>query len=176
MDDPGTTVAAPATTRRTFLALVSGVLATLGSFVLAVPIFGSVIGPAFRRKRRHFAKAAELASLPTDQPVSLTFTSDTRDAYLRETAIRTVWAVKLSSSDVVVYSPICPHLGCEYHWVPEQNHFLCPCHGSVFALDGRVLHGPAPRRLDTLPTKLRDGELLVEWERFKLDIPKKVPA
>ena len=36
--------------------------------------------------------------------------------------------------------------------------------------------GPAPRPLDTLPEKVENGELWVEWERFKLGIHEKVPA
>lgn len=41
------------------------------------------------------------------------------------------------------YSITCPHLGCSYAWQSSQNVFACPCHGSQFALDGSVLHGPA---------------------------------
>ena len=33
----------------------------------------------------------------------------------------------------VVFSPICPHLGCKYAWNDAQNKFLCPCHGSVYS-------------------------------------------
>jgi nitrite reductase/ring-hydroxylating ferredoxin subunit len=33
----------------------------------------------------------------------------------------------------------------------------CPCHGSVYAADGRVLSGPAPRSLDTLPMQVQGG-------------------
>lgn len=35
----------------------------------------------------------------------------------------------------------CPHAGC---LVKEKNNeFVCPCHGSRFSLDGKVLEGPA---------------------------------
>jgi cytochrome b6-f complex iron-sulfur subunit len=37
----------------------------------------------------------------------------------------------------------CPHLGCSYGFDTGLGHFLCPCHGSQFALDGRILKGPA---------------------------------
>lgn len=48
-------------------------------------------------------------------------------------------------------SDICTHLGCAYkpYGPPTEEfplvHARCPCHGSVFARDGRVLAGPAPR-------------------------------
>lgn len=44
---------------------------------------------------------------------------------------------------LVSYSVTCPHLGCSYAWQSSQNLFVCPCHGSQFALDGSVVHGPA---------------------------------
>ena len=37
----------------------------------------------------------------------------------------------------------CPHLGCSYGFDDAKNHFVCPCHGSEFGLDGRLLKGPA---------------------------------
>ena len=50
-----------------------------------------------------------------------------------------------------VVSDICTHLGCAYRpYGPADGehdvvHAHCPCHGSIFARDGRVLGGPAPR-------------------------------
>ncbi len=44
----------------------------------------------------------------------------------------------------------CPHLGCSYGLDPGSKRFLCPCHGSVFDLEGQVLHGPAANPLSHL--------------------------
>ena len=44
----------------------------------------------------------------------------------------------------------CPHLGCSYNYDDGLRHFLCPCHGSQFALDGSILHGPATAPLSHL--------------------------
>jgi cytochrome b6-f complex iron-sulfur subunit len=43
---------------------------------------------------------------------------------------------------------VCTHLGCIYDWVPSNNRFECPCHGSKYRLDGRRIEAPAPRTLD----------------------------
>lgn len=43
--------------------------------------------------------------------------------------------------------PICTHLGCTVNWKPDQNRFVCPCHGSQYDAQGRVIHGPARRAL-----------------------------
>src|ERR1700674_1104207 len=44
----------------------------------------------------------------------------------------------------------CPHLGFSYAFDDHKKHFVCPCHGSEFALDGAVLHGPATSPLSPL--------------------------
>lgn len=43
---------------------------------------------------------------------------------------------------------ICVHLGCIYKWVPTNNRFECPCHGSKYLPTGTRVEGPATRNLD----------------------------
>ncbi len=58
-------------------------------------------------------------------------------------------------------SAICTHLGCTVNRTREGYH--CPCHGSVFTDQGRVLSGPAPRPLEWfLVTLSKDNRLLVD--------------
>ena len=55
----------------------------------------------------------------------------------------------------------CTHLGCTPHL--DSNTFVCPCHGSRFSLDGRVLNGPASRPLDrALVGRAGDGHLFID--------------
>jgi ubiquinol-cytochrome c reductase cytochrome b subunit len=162
------------TTRRGFLEFFVGVLSSLVALTLLIPMLGTLIGPSFRKRGTHWAKVGDIAVLSTNQPVSLDFPYKREDAYIKEMVIHSVWVIKHSPSEVTVFSPICPHLGCHYDWHQDTREFACPCHGSIYSMDGKVLGGPAPRPLDTLPWKVQGGELYVKWERFRVGIPGKV--
>jgi menaquinol-cytochrome c reductase iron-sulfur subunit len=159
--------------RRSFLKLATGLLSFVVGLILAIPLVGTLIGTAYQKVKSNFSKVHKIDNLPVGQPLELTFTTELSDAYLHEMALRKVWVIKHSSSEVTVFSPICPHLGCHYDWIPESQHFVCPCHGSVYSIDGKVLAGPAPRPLDTLPEKIENGELFVEWQIYEVGIPQK---
>ena len=163
-------------TRRSFFRIAIGILGGFVGLVLAIPLVGALVGPAFRKKIPRWARVAMVESLPLGQPTVLSFTDQSSEGYLRETVVRNVWAVRRSATEVTVFSPICTHLGCRYDWEPTLGRFLCPCHGSLFGVDGKTLAGPAPRPLDTLPVKIENGELFVEWERFELGISRKIPV
>ena len=62
-----------------------------------------------------------------------------------------------------VLSPICTHLGCTVD--VEGATLLCPCHGSTYDREGRVLRGPAERPLTSYPTRLSDGVLEIDLGR-----------
>jgi Rieske Fe-S protein len=66
----------------------------------------------------------------------------------------------------------CTHLGCtvpfrpEFEWTykgrMEKGLFRCPCHGSTYSRDeADVMFGPAPRPLDALPVRIRNGHVWV---------------
>ena len=44
--------------------------------------------------------------------------------------------------------PRCPHLGCALKWNVQEHSWDCPCHGSRFDGDGRLLDGPATGDLE----------------------------
>lgn len=43
----------------------------------------------------------------------------------------------------------------------EGTSLVCPCHGSAFALDGSVTHGPAQKGLSAQPVAVRAGQITV---------------
>ncbi|CAL5200470.1 unnamed protein product [Lathyrus oleraceus] len=42
---------------------------------------------------------------------------------------------------------VCTHLGCVVPFNQAENKFICPCHGSQYNDQGRVVRGPAPLSL-----------------------------
>ena len=43
----------------------------------------------------------------------------------------------------IALSPVCPHMKCHVKWNQSEQSWDCPCHGSRFDTEGRVLEGPA---------------------------------
>jgi cytochrome b6-f complex iron-sulfur subunit len=58
-----------------------------------------------------------------------------------------------------VHSLICTHLGCVVGVNGDKLH--CPCHGSDYAPNGTVIHGPAKLPLPPYHAKVQNGNLLV---------------
>lgn len=160
--------------RRGFVArLVAAIMAVIGA-VAGVPLAGYTILPALKKRPERWVDAGAAAELMPGQPRELKIYQTVTDGWLKTTVPKSVWAVKHHSGEVVVYSGLCPHLGCAFRWNPQKQQFQCPCHTAAFALDGRVLGGPPPRPLDTLPSKVEGGRLLVIYKEFKAGASKPV--
>ena len=64
-----------------------------------------------------------------------------------------VAAFRDADGTVTAVSPYCTHLRCIVSFDNASGEWHCPCHGSRFATDGRVLGGPAKRPLQALSIK-----------------------
>ncbi len=65
-----------------------------------------------------------------------------------------------------VLSNSCAHLGCPVRWFPDQQLFLCPCHGGLYDINGGYVGGPPPRGMYryTEAEVREDGKLYVKHE------------
>ena len=49
-----------------------------------------------------------------------------------------------TTKNLLSFSPRrCPHLGCALKWNPQEHSWDCPCHGSRFTAEGRLIDNPA---------------------------------
>lgn len=73
-----------------------------------------------------------------------------------------VWIVREEEGLYALFAK-CTHLGCTPRWLPAENKFKCPCHGSGFYKDGTNFEGPAPRPLDRFKIEVAEnGQLIVD--------------
>lgn len=60
-------------------------------------------------------------------------------------------------------SLICTHLGCSIE--QKTDEFICPCHGSRYDANGRVLRGPAEKPLPSLRVETNtEGHLILHTD------------
>ncbi|MCC7381354.1 MAG: ubiquinol-cytochrome c reductase iron-sulfur subunit [Deltaproteobacteria bacterium] len=159
--------------RRAFLKVATGACGTAAAAAIGVPVVGAVLAPAFEETvigASGFVTLVPVESLPADgTPMAIAVVIQSpRDAWaaLPPTEVGTVFLARRATG-VVAYSTICPHLGCQVDLKPELQRFQCPCHDSVFSLEGKVVSGPSPRALDELETRVVEGKIQVRYVRFK---------
>jgi len=74
-----------------------------------------------------------------------------------------VFLVRAREGYFYALSAVCTHLGCIANWKSEDGIIACPCHGSKFDKEGKVIEGPAPRPLPRFAMTLDEqGELIVD--------------
>jgi len=70
-----------------------------------------------------------------------------------------IYVLALGNRRFAAVSPICTHLGCTVEI--EQARLVCPCHGSNYDREGRVLRGPAQRPLASYRAELASDDVLI---------------
>ena len=59
-----------------------------------------------------------------------------------------VAAYRDAKGSTTLRSAVCTHMGCLVAWNDAERTWDCPCHGSRFTPDGKVIAGPAESALD----------------------------
>lgn len=127
--------------------------------------------------------AAVIAALPSCQPESsLTYAKATTvgdtllldltdpanqllvtagGAMLVDAASDTIMVIRSSDTAVVALSAICTHAGCSMNFDAASAIIDCPCHGSQFGEDGRVIKGPAARAIALYASTLATTQITI---------------
>jgi Rieske Fe-S protein len=58
-----------------------------------------------------------------------------------------VGAYRDETGELHTVAATCTHLGCRLAFNTAERSWDCPCHGSRFDVEGRVIQGPATRDL-----------------------------
>jgi menaquinol-cytochrome c reductase iron-sulfur subunit len=163
-------------TRRDFLKVVGvgGLGLGLGA-VVAAPAVAYVAFPlehATVSGGDGFVKIGRSAQFKEGTPVKVDIFADRRDAWNRilKVKVGSAWVVR-KGEKIAAFSTVCPHLGCAVDVDGEK--FGCPCHKSVFTLDGKVETGPSPRGMDALEVEEKEGMVTVRYKRYRQGIAEK---
>ena len=78
-----------------------------------------------------------------------------------KTSLGKTLVVREKDNQLVAVDPTCNHAGCSVEWNADQT-FICPCHASKFANDGKLLQGPATQALALYTAKIEGDQVLVK--------------
>lgn len=147
--------------RRSFyIGAIYGIWGMIGA-ALGLPAIVYLFLPPKAKQESNFVEIGDVTKLAPNAPMEMVFRRNRVDGWKIQSEKSTAWVVKQADNRVVAFGPQCTHLGCAYHWEESKNQFLCPCHSSLFSMDGKVVSGPAPRPLDRFETKVEGNKLLI---------------
>jgi menaquinol-cytochrome c reductase iron-sulfur subunit len=148
-------------TRRSFYINAINLLGSLIAAALAIPAAAYLLIRPKGAEDSGLSEVADLDQLRIGKPQEVLYDRKRVDGWQKVTEKASTWLVRPDDHSVTAFNPACTHLACPYHWDAPANHFICPCHGSVFSIDGKVLAGPAPRPLDRYVVKVESGKILI---------------
>lgn len=125
-------------------------------------------------------KVTTLDAIPADgRPHKFPVLASRTDAWnkFQNVPIGAVY-LRRTGDHVEALNVVCPHAGCFIDFSRAKGKFICPCHNSSFALDGKIANpkSPSPRAMDTLPVEvLPDGTVWVTFQNFRAGSSKKIP-
>lgn len=157
-------------------AVAAGVPALAGFRVIFDPVKRPSAGPGGP------LLVTRLTSLPADGvPRRFQVLSDRVDAWnvYKNIPVGAVYLRRAADNKLTAFNAACPHAGCSVGFSGEKGQFVCPCHDSVFAMDGTILgvSSPSPRALDALEVEVRnDTEVWVKFRNYQPGHKEQIPV
>ena len=170
--------------RRAFLtkscAVVIGGIASAFPIATGVAVF---LDPLRRKSSgaADFVPVASLNALPEDGvPVKFPVVTSRIDVWTKSelTPVGAVYVRRTGPKSAQAFNVVCPHAGCFVDFNTSRKSYLCPCHDSAFAVDGKISNprSPSPRGLDELEIEIRnETEVWVKFQNFRAGVHEKIP-
>lgn len=154
----------PTLSRRDFVTVVTAFLGAIMGAVIGLPTLGYLISPALKSAggKENWISAGPLENYPIGTPTPFSFTRTKVNGWERTTNSYGVYVLRLSETEIKVFSNICTHLSCRVTWHADVQQYVCPCHDAHFDLNGVVISGPPPRPLDQYTYKIEDGKISIQ--------------
>lgn len=165
--------------RRQFMAYGTGIIGAVIASIVGVPIINYFISPALGRSQATaesvWKELGVISQFPVGVPTKVEYSLTQKIGWEVVETKRAVWVVNQGDSKVTVYNNRCTHLGCAVYHDEKANTLNSPCHGGVFRVsDGKVMEGPPPRALDTMPVKVENGRISIVYKDFRVGITEKI--
>jgi len=74
---------------------------------------------------------------------------------------RQLLLIRDGAASIRAFNPACSHRQCVVAYSAGEKKIKCPCHGSLFDLNGQVVHGPASQPLQSYPATLAGEQIIV---------------
>ncbi|MDA8272817.1 MAG: Rieske (2Fe-2S) protein [Deltaproteobacteria bacterium] len=151
--------------RRTFMTVVIGLISAIVGVAVTVPILGVVLSPLFKKRDIVWIELGSTSDLQKIAPLTPKFVPvyfRVKEGWSVNTLPRQVVVVKDINGNFYFFSNQCTHLGCPLHWIPARQKFLCPCHGGMFNVLGKVVGGPPPRPLYEWVHKIEKDTVFIQ--------------
>jgi Rieske Fe-S protein len=127
--------------------------ALVGISIAANPRFALALvsGTSILKKVTTLKKLKVGVNGPFPFPVATASSMNTNQIFLVRSAKGTVTALEAT----------CRHEGCAVFWSDIFTEFDCPCHGSAYAINGKVVQGPAVQNLYAHKVVVKAGQVWV---------------
>lgn len=139
--------------RRQFLRLSIGAASTLLGVSYA-GLFGDFLLPSAEKASYPLQEVGKLFDFPVDTPRLV--------SYKGKNSEEGAYVINLGETKGFIALDFhCTHLECGVNWIASSKQFICPCHGGVYDMQGKVMSGPPPKNLSQRVIKLVGNSVML---------------
>ena len=69
---------------------------------------------------------------------------------------------RVAEDEVAANTSLCTHMLCTNKYNANRKRLECPCHGSLFGMDGKVIVGPAKQPLMNFKAAIHEDSVFLE--------------